>query len=201
MAVSDTEALREMSEGGASAASFEDFYDEPAEDLLEQGEPRYGRRCVWVGPEGKIVEVDPDYVVSLSGNVYDPDKLDAVAGAVRGGIDAPWGGASGRPVLFVGYGTVSLIDEQDVRDNQEMFEAGETLQGRALDEDDIGKLLYRVRDGHHRIFGALLGGETRVWMQLYANQFEDVKKWRRGVKTSPDYDALMEILSKKLEED
>lgn len=202
------QTLRAISEGSASAENFEGFYSQSAAETLEKGDAHFGRRSVWVGPRGKCVRIDPNYVLPMPGNQFDPDKLDAVAGAVRGGLEPPAGDERGRPVFFVGYGTVQIISERDVEESREAFDRNETWLDAPLEDEDVGELLYTVRDGNHRVFGALMGGETAIWMQLEANLYQDVMKWRRdgstrsGPKGADDHqERLMEILSSMLTED
>ncbi len=189
---SDTEALREMSAGGAGAGSFEEFYDWTEAEALDEGEPRYGRKVVWLISPGTAVEIDPDYVQSTPGNQFDIDKLDAVAQQVEGG---------GRPHLGVGYGDVRIITKQDIVESRDAWARGETLAGRPFEAKDVGKLLFTVRNGNHRIFGALIGGERRVWMGLTPNMMQEIRDCRKTRKTAYKGRAkLLKILSKMLKE-
>jgi hypothetical protein len=47
-------------------------------------------------------------------------------------------------------------------------------------DGDLGKLLYSVRDGNHRVFGALLGGEPYVWLMLDQNTLQDLRRPSEG---------------------
>ncbi len=189
---SDTEALRELSDGGAGAGSFSDFYDWSEEQALEEGEPRYGRKVVWLISPGTAVEIDPDYVQSTPGNQFDIDKLDAVAQQVEGG---------GRPHLGVGYGDVRIITKQDIVESRDAWARGETLAGRPFEAKDVGKLLFTVRNGNHRIFGALIGGERKIWMGLTPNMMQEIRDYRKTRKSRYKGRAtLLKRLSKMLKE-
>ena len=203
---SNTSALAEMIDGiEPDPGMFDDLYDEDPEELRHGGEVRHGRKVVWVGGHGRMIQIDPDYVVAIQGNQFDLVKLAAVAEAVREGLGPT---ADGKPVFGVGYGTAMLIDEA-VLEIPFGAEEDKFPLDRPLDEQDLGKLLYTVRDGNHRTFGALIGGETKVWMALGANQLQDVIEWRnRSKKPLPEYLrrnrkhlALMKILDGKLRND
>lgn len=194
---SDVEALAELASGGYG--SFDDYYERwDTEDLDPEG-LRYGRKVIWQVTPGRAVKIDPDYVVSMPENIFDPDKLAAIVDAVESGD---------KPVFDVGYGTVRVIGERDVAESQEAFERGETLTQRPLDEGDIGKLLFTVRDGNHRVFGALIAGERHVWMHLSDNDVQDVREWRRDReaylarygKWAGAQDARMQLFSDLLDE-
>ena len=194
---SDVESLRNLASEGYG--SFDDYYERwDTEDLDPEG-LRYGRKVIWQVTPGRAVKIDPDYVVSMPENIFDPDKLAAIVDAVESGD---------KPVFDVGYGTVRVIGERDVAESQEAFERGETLTQRPLDDDDIGKLLFTVRDGNHRVFGALIAGERHVWMHLSDNDVQDVSEWRRNReaylarygKWAEAQDARMQLFSDLLDE-
>lgn len=199
---SSTDTLSAIVEYGV-AGDFNDIYDGDAEEMLQQGEVRYGRKVTWVGTTDKMIKVDPDYVRCIEGNTFFPEKLGAVAEAVR---DSTANTEDGKPVFYVGYGTVRLIDKDIVEEDQQYFDDNGVPPDRPLDERDIGKLLYTMRDGNHRVFGALIGGEKHVWMNLADNQLQDVNEWRkdkRGFKTKRGaaYAKLMKLLDEKLKSD
>jgi len=194
---SDVETFADMASGGSGA--FDDYYDRWDVDDLDPDGLRYGRKVIWQVTPGRAVKVDPDYVVSMPENTFDPDKLAAIVEAVESGD---------KPVFDVGYGTVRVIGERDVAESQEAFDRDETLTQRPLDEDDIGQLLFTVRDGNHRVFGALIAGESHVWMHLSDNDVQDVREWQRDRgaflarfgKWADAQDARMQLLSQLLVE-
>ncbi len=202
---SNTAALAESIED--VDGDFDEHFGDDPDEVLEQGEVRYGRKVIWVGSEGKMVEIDRHYVVAVQGNIFYPNKLAAVAQAVR---DSTGPSESGKPVLYVGYGTVMLIDANTVAESNAGANEEDTIPlERPLDESDIGKLLYVVRNGNHRTFGALIGGETKVWMEIFPTQMQDVDEWRnRRKRPLPAYVSknkrhmkLMKLLDEKLRND
>jgi len=60
------------------------------------------------------------------------------------------------------------VQAEDQRMQKALAEAERTGRG------DLGKLGFQVRDGNHRVFGALLGGEPFVWLILEENQRQDL---------------------------
>ena len=66
----------------------------------------------------------------------------------------------------------SLIGEveQVVEMEEELLKAQEEGYG------DIGKIGYQLRDGHHRTFGAIAGGESGVWVYLPKDYAQFLKK-------------------------
>ena len=200
-ASSSTEHLSRSAKRGG--AQLEDFYSYDDEELATRHSARReGTRTDWLGTEGRMIEVDTDYVRSRHDNIFDPEKLGAIASAVRSGH---------RPSFLIGYGEVSLIDKRLVQEDQELFEEGAILVDEPLQMSDVGKLLYTIRDGNHRTFGALIGGEQRVWISLMKDQLADVMAYRAAKKGnrvkeleksfSKGYVDLLRILDRKLRED
>lgn len=201
-ASSDTEHLREQY-GGKGGSSVDDHYWYNDSDLRRQTDQRReGDRVTWYGSRGEMIRIDPDYVRSLPGNYFYPEKIGSVIRAVRSGD---------RPSFMVGYGEVSLIDHDRVDEDQEMFDNGELLVQEPLKHSDVGKLLYTIRDGNHRVFGALAGGETKVWIHLMKNDLRDVHAYREAKakrklaefrkEHGKHHATLVKMLSEKLEKD
>ena len=100
---STLESLRESIHGYGSewASKFDDFYPQSASGELRphKTEKLYkGQKVHWIGQSGHMVKVTPDYVKNLEGNVFDPEKLAAVAWFIR---------RSPEPVVMrPGYGQV-----------------------------------------------------------------------------------------------
>lgn len=198
------------------SGSFEEHYPESArgELDLERGDPYYGRNVIWLGTEGRMVRVDPDYAQHISGNNFYPDKLAAIAEGIRAARD--------RVVLFAPYGTVSRIGPIDVKesilyrsdDEDEGIDRAYTTGDEELDRwlvapeefkrrktemtrrlaaavrsgsGDLGKLAFTIRDGNHRAFGALIAGEPYVWMILEDNEWQDAREGKR-----PDLEGVLE---------
>lgn len=184
---SDTDSLRELMERSHRPREFavDSYYNLSAADLLNRYGDRAcsGDRTTWVGTTGTMVRVDPRYVRAIEGNYFDPSKLATVAAAVASGS---------HPAFGVGLVDVLLIDEGLVEEDQQSFDRDELLARRPLDEDDIGELLFQVRDGNHRVFGALIGGETVVMACLVSSKRQDVNEYR-GYKARRDLSGYKRV--------
>jgi phage protein U len=167
---SDTQSLRTMIEDDYSDADLAEYFAMQQQEASQHGDTkRFGRRVVWIGMDGALIAVDGKYARAIDGNIFDRKKLSSVVNAIETGQ---------RPTLVVGYGDLSLIDANMVKEDQEAFDRGELMSDRPLEESDIGKFLYQIRDGNHRVFGALIAGEKKVWMHLMANRLQDVTEYR-----------------------
>ncbi len=74
------------------------------------------------------------------------------------------------------------IEERDgVSPGERGYKAAKTRFERELraaerrGDGDFGALTVQVRDGNHRTFGAIIGGESTVWVQIYGNQLQDLQ--------------------------
>ena len=190
----------------ASADDFDLFYGEPLSRSEVATYDRYpGRRVTWLGERGRMLKVLPGYVSPRPDNIFDPQKLGAVAAAVREGR---------RIVTPAPYAHVMLIDADLVahmrrqRRHGRLWEDGvaraftsgdpaidlyledperaaeeEGVEGAGLarwrakmarrvavaekaKRGDFGRYWARVRDGNHRLFGALMGGEPYGWVKV-----------------------------------
>lgn len=178
---------------------FRKHYPDSARGTVELylGEVLQGEGAVrWPGSRGELVPVDARYAYPISGNIFDGEKLGAVAGEV--------GARSWRNpvVLRPGYGLFGVVDRQDIQESIQY--AGDELgqpyttgdeeldaylaqpddytraEARAFElrlrraeregAGDFGALTVQVRDGNHRTFGAILGGEDPVWVRIMDNQ-------------------------------
>lgn len=211
---SQLDQLRYFSEG--CDGYFDDFYaDDPDQKLADSDEEDryYGRRVVWLGRPGRMVKIDPDYTVGIEGNIFDAAKLSAVADRVASRelvvFDAGYGtvglvtpddigeslDAFSRDEVAIERPLTSgseAVDEylllrarREASVNTRAERAAEELYTRK--SGDLGKCVYTVRDGNHRVFGALLGGETSVWIILSDNQYQEVVSWRRDSTSLPRY--------------
>lgn len=204
------------------------FYPRSARGDLEKfyGEAPYvGKNVTWFGRVGSTFPVPAEYVYPIDGNIFDPDKLLAVAHAVRRG---PVTG----PVTFdVAYGQFAVLDRADIAESIEYgsevpwgrpYTTGDAaMDDYLLDADaavlqshgvepgerghktavayyeralraleragagDFGALVVQVRDGNHRVFGAIAGGEPVVWVRMMDNQVQDMnefKPWTRPLR-------------------
>jgi len=86
-----------------------------ADQLAEQFGlvPYYGRGAVWLGEEGRMVRAEAGYTTPMPDNIFDADKLDAVAAAVDSGE---------RPVFVAPLANASVIDASDVKESLEYWE-------------------------------------------------------------------------------
>jgi hypothetical protein len=179
--------------------------------------PMRGRNVVWWVEPGEAVWIEARYLRPISGNIFYADKLGAVAQAVRGSDEplnfyAPYGqmrlitpdvvAESIRYALDdVGDPFTTgdpkldrwLVDREDDPDpdpdlEQEMEErlARAVRTGRG----DLGKWSATVRDGNHRTFGAVLGGEERVAIRLYDNDAQWLRDQARKGALTGEYLAL-----------
>jgi len=110
------------------------------------------RKIGYVGPtDGRMVSIEARYAEPIDGNIFYPEKLSALVGAVRDGD---------QPVVDSGYADLMLLSGQDVRESQEYDDE------RPWDSDDIGALYADVRDGNHRTMAALLAGSDFTWVRM-----------------------------------
>lgn len=171
---SDTQALRAMIDDVERDEDISSFFGLTEEEAREHGDViRHGNKTSWVGRKGSILKINPDFARAVYGNIFDPQKLAAVSDAVSSGSN---------PTFIVGYADVVLIDASRVEDDQSAYESGELMTDRPFDKRDIGKLYYQIRDGNHRVFGSLIGGETDVWVHLYDNTLQEVNEYRAAKK-------------------
>jgi hypothetical protein len=52
-------------------------------------------------------------------------------------------------------------------------------------QGDLGRWSAVVRDGNHRVFGSILGGESRVAIRIYDNDVQDLREGLRSGKLRP----------------
>lgn len=217
---------------GPEEVALAEYYEEDAEHKLENSDEReryYGRHVVWLGVPGKMIEIDPEYTTAISGNCFEAEKLAAVANAVASRelvvFDAAYGVVGVVDAIDIGESQYEYLEEESVMERS--YTSGSEIideylmlrsrreipvnsraeqmieQLRARRSGDFGKLTYVVRDGNHRVFGAILGGEYKIWMILAANQFQDVEQWRKlaaqGVRPRTPREAFLARISGELE--
>jgi hypothetical protein len=81
----------------------------------------------------------------------------------------------------------SNYDEEEIKERLE-----EIIQNK---EGDVGKYIFQVRNGNHRVFAAQNAGEKFVWLNVYQNTYDDLKSDRYGIYD--DYDEIKESLGFK----
>jgi hypothetical protein len=92
---------------------LEDYYPATAAGEMEVFDQNLyrGRNVIWDGIDGRMVRVDPDYITHIWGNIFDADKLAAVANGIRLADD--------RLVFTAPYGTVSVVTPGSIRESIE----------------------------------------------------------------------------------
>ncbi len=199
--------------------SFADFYPKSASGELQPNLgwiPLRDRGVRWLVEPGSAVWIESRYLRPMSGNIFDEDKLGAVAKAVQQAR------RSGEPVpMYAGYGQVHRLTAEWIAESLAYDNSGDgppfTTGDRDLDEwlvrrynrensdpeeneemevhlaaaeaagqGDLGKWTASVRDGNHRTFGAVLGGEERVAIRLYDNDEQDLRELAATRFVSPD---------------
>lgn len=118
------EALRQMAEY-AEEATLEDFADyypatasgemaEQLEDPRVAADAYRGQDVTWLGTDGRMVRVPPEYARHIEGNIFDPSKLAAVVAGVQ---------HAAGPVVFVApYGQASKVDLLTIKESLEYAE-------------------------------------------------------------------------------
>ena len=142
-----------------------------------------GRHVRWWIDPGEAVWIDAKYLRPVGGNIFEGAKLGRIASAVRGA-------SRDDPVDFYApYGHVRLIDEELVRESQEYaaYDPGEPFTLA-----DIGQWRAVVRDGNHRAFGSVLGGEVRVPIRIYDADVQEIKAAIRRGDVSDEDRALLD---------
>lgn len=60
--------------------------------------------------------------------------------------------------------------EEEARLEEELKNAISSNDG------DIGRIIFQIRDGNHRAFGAVAAGEPYIWVSVSDNQIQDIKE-------------------------
>jgi hypothetical protein len=159
----------------------------------------------WDGYEGRMIRVTPDEAVQMDQNIFDPYKLAAVVYAVEHHPEkltfiAPYGSVTkiGLEDIreSIQYGDEDplttgdeVLDEYlaDPEEALALYDGDERLELQneleeglrdvvALEEGNIGDIRVQIRDGNHRAFGALIGGEPYIWVIVSDNQMQDIEE-------------------------
>lgn len=193
-------------------------------DAAEEGTPYYGRRVIWVGEEGKMLRVGKDYAMHIAGNIFYGKKLNAIAEWIKDGnrpvFHAPYGEAMVVDTLLIqesqrafNHDNEDGVDrplstgdddlDQYLLDPQEYIEvhgaAPENLHERLTaaekaGEGDYGALIVTIRDGNHRAFGSLLGGEPYIFVRMSGQQHDDLMEAKRSKKLKPWQKKILDAL-------
>lgn len=213
--------LANVVSGEPREPELDEFYPQSAEGTVEIYSNRHlyqGRKVLWPGTPGQMVRVYPEYMRNIEGNIFTPAKLKAVAKAVHEAQD---------PIVFhPPYGTMQKINRTVIEESIQYEddnplstgdeEADEYLKDPSefgteeqremealiaeLEEEksgDFGAWIATIRDGNHRAFGAIIGGEPFIWMKLSANEMQDVEEVLAGRSTlhESSQDEVRELAS------
>lgn len=167
-----------------------------------------GNAVKWFVEPGQAVWIESKYLRPISGNLFDADKLGAVANEVirrrknRSFVS-----------FYASYGQIHRITPENIaeslaykdydsgtpwttglpalddwllrRENKETTAEEDREMEPVLDDavatgsGDLGKWTATVRDGNHRTFGAVLGREEKVAVRFYDNDVQDMREAAR----------------------
>jgi len=121
---------------------------------------------VWFGDQGRMLKIDINNTVALEDNVFDWEKLSAVARA---------------PDVFdfkipfhVGYVQVLSLDCCDILD---AMADSSRFPYYDPSPDDRDMVYFQLRDGHHRTLGALLSGDSYAYVNVGNYTMDGYDKW------------------------
>jgi len=203
-----------------SPGEFTDYYRRPDDlEIFRGWVSMEGRNVVWWVERGEAMWVKARYLRPIEGNIFDSEKLGAVARAVR---------HSEEPVHFYApYGQITLITADDIAesiryaDDSEPFTTGDEdldawladpeqyIEDNAWDDEsaaemqaekvaelatavkegwgDLGEWTASVRDGNHRAFGSVLGGEEYVAIRIYDCDITGLQERLRNNEMKPKH--------------
>ena len=166
-----------------SAEDPQGFIDEHGRAYTQYKTPSF----IWFGEKGRMLRLtldDADIIYPIEGNIFYSEKLCAVQQA------AFW--AEDKIPFDAGYAMVSMLYCDDVVEMvQGMYDDVDFYEP---DLDDIGKVVIQVRDGNHRVFGALSAGDE-AYVYLSQNQYNEYLQWKEdGKKPNVLYKWLDERL-------
>jgi hypothetical protein len=166
------------------------YYPETARGEIE---PYQGETIYWSGPswarygvtgptDGRMVPIEARYLEPMPLNIFDPDKLAALVGAIRDGE---------RPVVRPGYIHAGVVTRSGIEESREYARDIE-MQSYALpyDDDDLGALTGQVRDGNHRSFAGLVAGADVAWVLLSDNDVQSLMNERDHAYLNRVYRAI-----------
>ncbi len=135
-----------------------------------------GERVWWIGRRGHMLKLIPKKTTPSMTHEFDAKKLKAVEIGVQ---------ASSQPVVFYAPGVAPYAITQN-------FKVPTTSKGVSyidLKPSDIGSVFLEVKDGCHRLFGALLSGEPYGWGILSPAIYNSYQDWLRANKPQNIYMA------------
>lgn len=184
-----------------SPGSFEQYYRWDPE-VYRGWTKMYGDGVVWLVPDGYAVWIKSRYLRPISGNIFDSGKLGAVSRAVKEGrkygnrpvFYAPYGqiskiepGEVAESIQYAQYNVGPVLTTGDDQldawlGDKDLFEQDYPELARKMPRrlkqavknrsGDLGQWMASVRDGNHRAFGSVLGGEEKVAIRIYDNDLE-----------------------------
>lgn len=188
----------------------DEYYEDLEEREYSNPDDIYcGRRVCWIGEKGRMVRVERHQIYPIQGNLFEFAKYNAVIDKIENAEDtvyfyAPYGDMSiidiGDIKESIEYGEdygfsrnlttgdeeldEFIVSDEEDYDEEELARLQEKLQ-YAIDTQsgDIGNLMFQVRDGNHRAFGAFGAGEPYIWVMLSSNQYNDIQRgtdWSAG---------------------
>jgi hypothetical protein len=84
-------------------------------------------------------------------------------------------------------------EEEDIAELR--AEMDEQLRLAVEDQDgDLGAIIYQIRDGNHRAFGALISGEPYVYIMLGNNEMQDLELARKKGNMTEEQKVIWELL-------
>jgi len=174
-----------------------DYYGD-LDDIGDEQHLYYGRNVIWIGNKGQTVRLTADQVYPIWGNIFDADKINAVINKITNSeerihMNTPYGEMSmislddvrdsieyddqtEHRILTTGDNELdeylkypdNYDDDEKVELESELRYAAETQSG------DIGNIIFQLRDGNHRAFGAFGAGEPYIYATLSKSQFQRI---------------------------
>ena len=202
--VNAVEQLQASFHTRSNRQDFPRFYPQTAAGTLEvfrSDKLHKGEKVAWAGTPGRMLPVDRRYVHPISGNIFDRDKFSAITEQVKarerwedplvfhpgyaqvtliGRIDIAEsieyaGEGWGQPFTTGDEELDAYLVNPDDFDHEEAKRLERELkQAERRGDGDFGKLSVQMRDGNHRTFGALAGGESHVYVNISDNDLQQL---------------------------
>ena len=169
--------------------SLEEYYPQSVDDPKEiesEGDLYPLRNFIVVGTKGKMLRVYAEQAIPIEGNIFDWDKLCAVANSpCYYDFKIPFISSLIDP-FYMSLNTLEEALEYQV-------DGGCYIEFAEFDEDDEDEVFIQVRDGNHRLFGMLLSGEPYVYAHITTNRYQEYQEWVSVGKPEdyPNHDLLV----------
>lgn len=165
------EVLRQMVSNTAAKVNPKDYYPDsfggnPAAfaHLSKEFMFYIGKRVWWVGRKGRMLKLDPRKTTPIMERDFDAKKLKAVDFGIQ---------RAKEPVIFYAPGVAPYTISEN-------FTVPASPRGATyidLVATDVGETFLEVRDGCHRLFGALLSGEPYGWGIISPTIYNSYQDW------------------------